>query len=180
MLLAGAALQIALPSSTKLPDDTDLAPRRVHQSPEPLVEDYPAVLGSPIFAPDRKADATAVPVSGGMTGFMALGVAIAGDTSTALVRGPGGMVQRLKPGDFINGYKLIDVQLNQLTFERSHERHMLTISKAPSAGLTVGPLRRGPLQGQGVQGLMGPAHVDPNANSSSDDDDDSDDNDNNR
>ncbi len=91
------------------------------------------MLAKPIFAPDRKPDESAVPVAGGMDGFFALGIALAGDTATALVRGPGGTVQRLKPGEAINGWKLVAVSLDQLTFERNKERRVLTILKAPAA-----------------------------------------------
>ena len=133
MLLVGAALQLALPSSTKLPPETELAPRRVHAPPELTAQDYPAMLASPIFAPDRRPDATAVPVGGGMNGFAVLGIAMAGDTASVLVRGPGGMVQRLKPGDTMSGWQLVGVALDQLTFERNKERRVLAISKGSAA-----------------------------------------------
>jgi hypothetical protein len=159
LLIAGAAVQFAVPTSTKLPDDSILAPRRVRESPQIVEQDYPTVLANPIFAPDRKPDATAVPVSGGMNGFAVLGVGVVGDTATALVRGPGGMVQRLKPGDMINGYRLIAVQLDQLTFERNNERHMLSLSKSPGLAFGPGaggqPFRRGALGGIGPLGAKG-------------------------
>ncbi|MGD0189609.1 MAG: hypothetical protein ABSD74_02590 [Rhizomicrobium sp.] len=200
LLVAGAAVQFALPESTKLPDDSILAPRRVRESPQVIARDYPAVLANPVFAPDRKPDATAVPVSGGMNGFAVLGVGMVGDTATALVRGPGGMVQRLKPGGVINGYRLIAVQLDQLTFERNNERHMLSLSKSPGlafgpgpGGLpfrhglpgAIGPLgARGPLQARGPFQPGGPFQGPNNGNangtnsSSSDDSDDDSDDDN--
>jgi len=182
MLLVGAGLQLALPSSTKLPDETELAPRRVHEPAALSTQEYPAMLANPIFAPDRKPDATAVPVSGGMNGFTALGVATAGDTATALVRGPGGVVQRLKPGDLMLGWKLVDVTLNQLTFERDKERRVLTISKGSGlAGPAGNPgfpnfrPGRGPMFGHPPPNAV---FAQPKDTSDSDDDDDSDDDNN--
>src|ERR1700733_1104947 len=64
MLRAAGGLQLVLPSATHLPEETELAPRRVHEPAELTAQDYPATLANPIFAPDRKADATAVPVGG--------------------------------------------------------------------------------------------------------------------
>jgi len=170
MLLLGAGLQLALPSSTKLPPDTELAPRRVHVPAELAVQDYPAMLASPIFAPDRKPDATAVPVGGGMSGFAVLGIAMAGDTAAVLVRGPGGTIQRLKPGDTISGWQLVGVALDQLTFERNKERRMLMISKAP-----VAPGKfRAPSGQPGQVAFPGQADQSDQSSDSSDDSDEDD------
>jgi hypothetical protein len=172
MLLVGGGLQLVLPSSTRLPDETELAPRRVHEAAELTVRDYPAMLANPIFAPDRKADATAVPVGGGMNGFAVLGIALAGDTATALVRGPGGMIQRLKPGDAMGGWTLVAAALDQLTFERNKERRVLTISKAP-VGAAIGPAGAA---GHGLPHPVGQMNKPANSDDS-DDDSDSDDSD---
>jgi hypothetical protein len=170
MLLAAGGLQLVLPSATHLPEENELAPRRVHEPAELTAQDYPATLANPIFAPDRKADATAVPVGGGMNGFSVLGIAVAGDTAAALVRGPGGMIQRLKPGDLIAGWKLVAVALDQLTFERNKERRVLAISKAPAAPAAAGLM---PGRRLGTQ----PFAQTNQSKSSNDDSDDSDDSD---
>jgi len=60
-----------------------------------------------------------------------LGIAISGDTATAVVKGPGGLIQRIKPGELMNGWKLVTVELNRLTFERGGERRILAIVKTP-------------------------------------------------
>lgn len=172
MLLLGAGLQLMLPSSTKLPQETELAPRRVHVPPELTARDYPAMLASPIFAPDRKPDATAVPVGGGMNGFSVLGIAMAGDNAAVLVRGPGGMIQRLKPGDTMSGWQLVGVALDQLTFERNKERRVLTISKAPA--LAAGRLR----SPSNLPGQANQAGQSEQSDQSKDSNDDSDEDDN--
>lgn len=175
LLVVGAVLQLAVPSSTKLPPDPDLAPRRVHEPAQLLAQDYPTVLEKPIFAPDRKPDATAVPVAGEMSGFAALGIAMAGDTVSALVRGPGGLVQRLKPGDSINGWKLVSAASDQLTFERNKERRVLMITRATTPIIGAGRLPGQPGRpGQaGITAQMGQAD---NTDNSNDDDNSDDDN----
>jgi hypothetical protein len=172
MLLLGTGLQFVLPSSTALPPETELAPRHVHEPSSLVAREYPAVLANPIFAPDRKPDETAVPVGGGMYGFSVLGIATAPDTSTAVVRGPGGIVQRLKPGDTMSGWKLVSVTLDQLTFERNNERRVLAIIKG-SGPLPVGAAHPagGHLKAQPSAGVI-------QSDDSDDSDDDSDEDDN--
>lgn len=170
VLLGLAVLQVVLPNSTELPRETELAPRRVHQAAMPSEVDYPAVLANPIFAPDRKPDATAVPVAGGMMGFTVLGIAIAGDTATAVVKGPGGMVQRIKPGEVMNGWKLVTVELSRLTFERSGERRILAITKTPAPA----PISANGF-GPGKKPLAAGSTADSSQDSSDNSDDSSDD-----
>jgi hypothetical protein len=131
VLIGAAGVQIALPSATVLPQPSELAPRHPREPFVPPVPDYPAILDTPIFAPDRKPDASAVPVAGGMEGFDVLGIATAGDTATAVVREPGGSIQRLKPGEQVQGWTLVAVELRQLTFERNKERRVLMLTKTP-------------------------------------------------
>ena len=167
VLVAAGGLQLGLPLRTELPQESELAARRAKEPAAPVMPDYPTVLDNPIFAPDRKPDASAVPVAGGMNGFAALGVLVMGTEGAALVRGPGGLVQHLKPGDEIQGWKLVTVETDRLTFERNRERRVLMVQKAAS----VGPI--GLTRGQQAPGAK------PGANASSDDSDDSDDNDDN-
>lgn len=171
VLLATAGLQLALPLPNDLPPDTELAARRAREPSPPVVPEYPAVLSTPIFAPDRKPDASAVPVAGGMNGFMALGTAVAGDRAAALVRGPGGLIQRLKPGDEVQGWKLVAIETDRLTFERNNEHRVLIVPKlAPAASIGAARGQAGGQAGRQVNGQAG--------SSSKSDDDDDDDNDN--
>ncbi|HEY5047933.1 MAG TPA: hypothetical protein VII49_07950 [Rhizomicrobium sp.] len=165
MLVVGAGMQLVLPSTTKLPQQSELAPRRVHEPAQMAPQEYPAVLANPIFVPDRKPDASAVPVSGGMNGFSVLGIAVAGNKATAVVRGPGG-IQRLKTGDAMNGWKLVTVELDQLTFERNKERRVLMIAKGAPPEIALERAKAGP----GNKTTIG------QATKSDDDSDDDDDN----
>jgi hypothetical protein len=130
LLLVAAGLQLTLPSQTTLPVASDLAPRRARQPVDPVVPNYPEILRNPIFAPDHKPDASVEPPAGGMGAFTVLGIATASDgAATALVKTPDGTIQRVRPGEDMNGWKLVDVQLNSLTFEHNGERHILPLEK---------------------------------------------------
>jgi hypothetical protein len=131
VLLAAAGVQLALPSATVLPQPSELAPRHPHEPQVIPVPDYPEILATPIFAPDRKPDESAVPVAGGMSGFDVLGIATAGDTATAVIKPPTGMIVRMRPGDQVLGWTLVSVELHQLTFERNKERRVLMLTKVP-------------------------------------------------
>jgi hypothetical protein len=132
LLLVAAGLQVLLPSVSSLPQQTELAPRRAREPLPPAVPLYPEVLSNPMFAPDRKADASIEPPAGGMGDYAVLGIATAGTgKATALVRSPDGSILRLQPGGDLDGWTLIEVQLSSLTFQKNGERHTLTIEKKP-------------------------------------------------
>lgn len=139
LLLVAAGLQLALPSSTALPEPSDLAPRRAREPALPVVPSYPEILRNPIFAPDHKPDASVEPPAGGMGDFTVLGIATASDgVATALVKTPDGTIVRVRPGEDMGGWKLVAVDLNALTFEHNGERHILPLEKKPL--LTPPPL----------------------------------------
>src|SRR5436189_3345852 len=52
-LLLLAAVQIAVPSSVKLPTDTAVIPKRNLEMLAPISRSYAAILAHPLFAPDR-------------------------------------------------------------------------------------------------------------------------------
>ena len=132
LLLVAAGLQVALPSSTALPEPSDLAPRRAREPATPSIPNYPEILRNPIFAPDHKPDASVEPPAGGMGAFTILGIATASDgAATALVKSPDGTIVRVRPGENMNGWKLVAVELNSLTFEHNGERHILPFDKKP-------------------------------------------------
>ena len=132
LLLVAAGLQLALPSSTALPEPSDLAPRRARDPAPPSTPNYPEILRNPIFAPDHKPDASVEPPAGGMGNFTVLGIATATDgTATALVGMPDGTIARVRPGEDVSGWKLVTVELSALTFEHNGERHILPLEKKP-------------------------------------------------
>jgi len=133
LLLVAAGLQLALPTISALPEETTLAPRRMREPAPPSVPSYPGILSDPIFAPDRKADASIEPPAGGMGDYAVLGIATAGaGNATALIKSPDGTISRIQPGAVLDGWKLIQADMNSLTFEKNGERHILTVEKRPT------------------------------------------------
>jgi hypothetical protein len=135
LLLLAAGLQLTLPSSADLPQDTVRPPPHPAELVVPDRPDLPAILAKPIFAPDRAPVREEVASSGNLTGFEVLGVAIAGSISDALVRDPMGKIARVKPGAILEGWKLVSIEPRQLTFDRNGERRSLAIdmTRRPAA-----------------------------------------------
>ena len=148
LLLVAAGLQLVLPPVSSLPEQPDRVPRRMREPLPPAVPDYPEVLRNPIFAPDRKADASIEPAAGGMGDYAVLGIATAGaGNATALVRLPDGTIARIQPGADLGGWKLIQVDLNALTFQKNGERHILSIEKKPPSAAPAAPDNGAPAPG---------------------------------
>ena len=129
---------MALPYGERLPTATPLAarpPRPVIVAP---VAEYPAILQSPIFSPDRKPgeDLGAAPGASAWDSYAALGVATGRAFASALVKGPGGPAKTLRRGDTLEGWKLVAMDRDKLTFERGDARHVLTVGapSTPAAG----------------------------------------------
>ena len=155
-LVAAMVFQFVVPEPVDLPQVSDLAPRRAREVALAPTANYNDILAKPIFAPDRKPDASAVPVAGGMDGYSVLGVAIASDAATAVVKGPGSGFQRVKTGDVLDGWKLVEIEFTQLTFERGGERRVLMLTKKPPPPTPAQPSQ---------------ANGDDNSNNNSSDDD---------
>lgn len=125
---------MVLPYGERLPDASALAPRRPRPVVAPPLAEYPAILQSPIFSPDRKPgeDLGAAPGAGALDSYAALGVATGRAFANALVKGPGAPAQTLKRGDTLEGWRLVGLEKDKLTFERGAARHVLTVG-APAA-----------------------------------------------
>src|SRR3954454_8643729 len=52
-LFMAAGVQMAIPSTVDLPQETSMAPRPLPAAFVPAAREYPVVLAKPIFAPDR-------------------------------------------------------------------------------------------------------------------------------
>jgi len=168
VLLLAAGLQLALPSSASLPAVSHQAPPPV-PTIEPMraaLNTYNAIMAHPIFAPDRAPPAAEADNSGNLSGVEVVGTAIAGKTSTALVRDADGDFSRLKIGEEMDGWKLVSIEPKQLVFDRNGERRSVQIS-------ATAPARSGMTTKMGVAGSMTGAAA--STSSSDDDDDDSDD-----
>lgn len=140
-LLVAVGYQLTFPAISVLPAKSHLAPRRVREAVAPRVADYPAILGKPIFAPDRAPDPREMAIAGGMAGYAVLGTAIAGDTSTAVIRTPAGTIERVRPGEDLDGWKLVSVGPRELTLERNNEHRILTVTQQPPVVAVVPPAK---------------------------------------
>lgn len=140
-LFAAAGYQLTFPVISILPAKSDLAPRRVRDPAPPRVAEYPAILEKPIFAPDRKPDPREMAIAGGMAGYEVLGTAIAGDTSTAVIRTPAGSIERVRPGEDLDGWKLVSVGPRELTLERNNEHRILTVTQQPPVVAAAPPAK---------------------------------------
>jgi hypothetical protein len=127
VLVLAAGLQMAMPSSAALPEDSVLAPRRAPEPAEPVARSYPAVLASPIFAPDRAPVTLQAQTAGNLSGYEVMGTAIAGNVSTALVRDTTGRIIRVKPDAILQGWRLVSIDRTQLLFDRDGEQRALVI-----------------------------------------------------
>jgi hypothetical protein len=140
VLLAAAALQLVLPWAPALPADAGHAALRAPDPRDPVRQHYGSILHAPIFAPDRAPVADAEEVAGGLNGYVAMGIAAAGDTAAALVRGPDGQVMRVRRGDSLAGWQLTGVDRTELTFERGGDQRVLRLdgkaqrAQAPASG----------------------------------------------
>ncbi|MGI9168953.1 MAG: hypothetical protein ACR2FH_02085 [Caulobacteraceae bacterium] len=123
-----------LPYGERLPAASSAAPRRPRPLVVPPIAEYPAILRSPIFSPDRKPgeDSGAGPGAGALDSYAALGVATGKAFATALIRGPGAPPRTVRRGETVEGWRMVGLDREKLTFERGGARHVLTVG-APAA-----------------------------------------------
>jgi hypothetical protein len=135
MLLAAVltgllALQASAPARTMPPLDDTLAPRRLRMPLAVPAPDYPGVLGAPIFAPDRR---PGVPMAVSQ-GLHLIGVASDGRQSqTAIVRGLDGAVHVLRPGERLQGWRLVSVSGDRASFDGPGGTMRLHVEDAAAA-----------------------------------------------
>lgn len=166
ILLVAAGLQIAIPSSADLPQNTAPAPRRAAEPIGPTEREYPAILQRPIFAPDRAPVLLQAQASSNLSGYEVVGTAIAGPVSAALVRDTTGRVIRVKPDAILQGWRLVSIDRTQLLFDRDGERRALAVT-------ATAPVRQGPATKLGSAKANSEEESDSdNSDDNSDDDDD--------
>jgi hypothetical protein len=166
ILLAAAGLQVTIPSSAELPQNTAPAPRPALEPVGPAEREYPAILQRPIFAPDRAPVLLQAQASGNLSGYEVVGTAIAGPVSAALIRDTTGRIIRVKPDAILQGWRLVSIDRAQLLFDRDGERRALAVT-------ATAPAREGPAT------KLGSAHANTEEDSNSDNSDNSDDDDDN-
>jgi hypothetical protein len=131
-------VQLLLPPSAPPSEPPGLAPRRQRPIMVPPVQEYAAILASPIFAPDRRPASADNPSGDGagsasLAGYAAIGGVGGRDVATAVVTLPGGGVKNLRRGETVEGWKMIGVDRTHVYFERAGVRHALTIGAPPEA-----------------------------------------------
>ena len=139
VLLLAAGLQISMPSSAALPEDTVVAPRRAPEPVEPTTRNYAAALARPIFAPDRAPVLLQAQTTGSLNGYEIIGTAVAGPISAALVRDATGRILRVKPDAVLQGWRVVSIDRTQMILDREGERRSLTVTAAPARAGAINP-----------------------------------------
>ena len=135
-LVLALGLQVVAPSGEATPETGGLAIRHPRPIVIPPLPESPAILRTPLFAPDRRPGEAGVSgsASGGSLGdYAALGAAAGHGMGTAVVSGPGAAVKTLRLGDEIEGWRLAAVSTSKLTFERKGVRHVLVVGEPATA-----------------------------------------------
>ena len=148
---AGNALSIP-----PLPEEADfvMAPSQAFQE----------VLERPIFTPGRRP-----PVELALAPEQPLGLALKGTVLSdqgrfaLLVVSEGGALQRLKIGDQVNGWTLVAIQPDRVTFRRQGAERQLSMSfdRPPAVPNPKRPRRRRPADGRGEAGENPPEGAAP-------------------
>lgn len=129
--------QFLLPTADTPAPTVALAIRHPRPVVVPPIPEYPAILRSPIFAPDRKPGAADLSSSSGgpLATYSALGAAAGRGAAAAVVSSPGGGIKTLRVGDMLDDWRLAGVSGTQLVFERKGERRVLVVG-APADAVT--------------------------------------------
>lgn len=154
VLVLTAVLQLAVPSSSALPERPRAAaahPVEEADAAPVAAKAYPAVMAHPIFAPDRAPPPAEADAAGNLSGVEVLGTAIRGKVAAAaLLRDSDGTISRVKIGEDIDGWKLVSIAPTELTFDRNGERRSLTVDiTAPKT--TAGTTKMGTANGSTSQ-----------------------------
>ncbi len=139
-LLGGLAVQVALPATTEFPAGASPMTRPPRSPAAVAVPDYPAVLGAPLFSPDRRS--LAATVEGGETAPDGqrpelIGVASDRRTGSAVVKGADGAAHVVRLGETWRGWRLVGVGARSAAFDGPGGRFTALIG-APSATPPVG------------------------------------------
>lgn len=129
-------LRFVLPQHAGRVLGAELRPAPIVDLPVAVVPDYAAILARPLFTPGRApggagSDATAA--SAQLSDFTVVGVAVAPRFTAAFVRGPGGEVRTLRPGDSLLGWKVAGVRRDAVVLEVEGRKRELPVSAAAQA-----------------------------------------------
>jgi hypothetical protein len=136
-VLAGAlGLQFLLPQNSGPLVGTAGRPGVMVERPVALVPVYPAILARPLFTPVRApggADAGAGGAGAQLSDFSVVGVALGGRFAAAFVRGAGGEVRTLRPGDSLLGWKVAAVRPDAVVLEVEGRKRELPVAAQAQA-----------------------------------------------
>lgn len=113
-----------------------LATRHPRLVSAPSMTEYPDILRAPIFAPDRRPGETEGPgaASLGVLGaYAVLGAASGPGFVNAVINGPAG-AKVVRKGETVEGWTVVAVDKDKVTFERKGVRHSLAIG-VPAQGV---------------------------------------------
>jgi len=136
VLALALGAQLVLPYTDVQVDVGGLAPRRPRLVTVPLLPEYPTILRIPLFTPDRhpgEIGAGATSASDTLAGYAVLGAAVSRSAATAVVSAPGVAPKTVKPGDLLEGWRVVSVSRSRVTFERKGERRDLAVGAQPQA-----------------------------------------------
>jgi hypothetical protein len=129
VLLLALGLQFVLLSASSPLTPSAVAARRPRLVTIPPLPDYPSILASPVFAPDRKPGEAELAQAGGgaLSSYVALGSAAGGGADSGVVAGPGGRAKTIRVGDSLEGWLLESITRTRLIFVRDGVRHQLVV-----------------------------------------------------
>ena len=150
LLLPAAALQMALPAATEVPQGPGAIRAAAWHLPavgEPLGLSGAAL--PPLFAPERlgkklgeavadgeaEDEAAAKPVVGPLGGAWVLGLERVGARKAAIIRSPNGLVFKLAPGRAWHGWQLLSIQDNFALFRQGGKTHRINFGNAPPGAI---------------------------------------------
>ncbi len=130
VLLVG--IQLALPADVELPDAGVVPRLRLRPVEVPAVVSDPVILGRALFAPGRRND----PLAAGpdstaalpLGGALAVGVVRSRAGVRVFLQAPDGKVVAVSPGGGYQGWQLVRIAPDAVTFARGPTTHRLLLS----------------------------------------------------
>lgn len=139
--LAGVlVLQFVLPQNSGRITGAALRPAPIGDLPVAVVSDHSAILSRPLFTPGRApgdAGSDGTTASAQLSDFSVVGVAVDRSFAAAFLRGPGGEVRTLRPGDSLLGWTVAGVRRDAVVLEVEGRKRELPV--AAQAQPTVSP-----------------------------------------
>ena len=117
VLLAGLAMQVALPATTALPAAGPRMTRPMSSPAAATIPDYAAILAAPIFSPSRRPGEAADIGAGDSQRPVLVGVASLGRSGSVVLRGSDGVAHVLRAGESWRGWRLVGLGAASATLD---------------------------------------------------------------